>query len=173
MRSTTRYTPTAWRPRRGTPARTSTPWPAPATTSRGHLVRRDDHVGGGLIDSKIYAYSLATKARDSGKDFDTLAGAGNNNPRGIWSDGTTMWVADRGDAQDIRLQHPGGHRNVTPGAGQPPARVMTRRSLSRRRRRLSRRSASPARTAGTAEAVPDGSTSVRPLRTAGAAAAPR
>ena len=46
------------------------------------------------FDDKIYAYSLATKARDSGKDFDTLAAAGNNNPTGIWSDGTTMWVAD-------------------------------------------------------------------------------
>ena len=28
------------------------------------------------------------------EDFNTLAGAGNNSPYGIWSDGTTMWVAD-------------------------------------------------------------------------------
>ena len=28
------------------------------------------------------------------KHFDTLIAAGNMNPRGIWSDGTTMWVAD-------------------------------------------------------------------------------
>ena len=28
------------------------------------------------------------------KDFDTLTAAGNNNPRGIWSDGKTMWVSD-------------------------------------------------------------------------------
>ena len=33
---------------------------------------------------------------DSSKDFDTLA-AGNTNVAGIWSDGTTMWVADHGD----------------------------------------------------------------------------
>ena len=32
--------------------------------------------------------------RDPGRDFDTLRAAGNDSPRGIWSDGTTMWVAD-------------------------------------------------------------------------------
>ena len=30
-------------------------------------------------------------------DFDTLKAAGANNPTAIWSDGTTMWVADRSD----------------------------------------------------------------------------
>ena len=29
------------------------------------------------------------------RDFDKLRTAGNRNPTGIWSDGTTMWVADR------------------------------------------------------------------------------
>ena len=46
------------------------------------------------VDDKIYAYSMTTKARDPGRDFDTLAAAGNTAPYGIWSDGTTMWVAD-------------------------------------------------------------------------------
>ena len=32
-------------------------------------------------------------APNSAQDFDTLRDAGNNYPRGIWSDGTTMWVA--------------------------------------------------------------------------------
>ena len=45
-------------------------------------------------DSNIYAYDLATKARVPAKDFNTLDAAGNDSPRGIWSDGTTMWVAD-------------------------------------------------------------------------------
>ena len=45
-------------------------------------------------DDKVYAYTLATGARDAGKDIDTLAAAGNNLPRGLWSDGTTMWVTD-------------------------------------------------------------------------------
>ena len=31
------------------------------------------------------------------EDFDTLAAAGNNQPYGVWSDGTTMWVADPDD----------------------------------------------------------------------------
>ena len=48
-------------------------------------------------DGKIYAYNLATKDRDSSKDFtNTLTVAGNTNPTGIWSNGTTMWVADNG-----------------------------------------------------------------------------
>ena len=47
-----------------------------------------------LIEEKIYAYDLATKARVPGKDFDTLKAAGNTRPFGIWSDGATMWAAD-------------------------------------------------------------------------------
>ena len=45
-------------------------------------------------DEKLYAYDMATKARVSGKDFDTLQDAGNTGPMGLWSDGETMWVAD-------------------------------------------------------------------------------
>jgi len=45
----------------------------------------------------IRAYALATGAADTSKDFNTLAGAGNNAPQGIWSDGVTMWVADLND----------------------------------------------------------------------------
>ena len=48
-------------------------------------------------DRKIYAYNLSTKAGDSAKDFNTLDAAGNEGPEGIWSDGTTMWVADYSD----------------------------------------------------------------------------
>ena len=52
-----------------------------------------------LQDDKIYAYNMATKARDTDKDFDTLDAATNNNPHGIWSDDTTMWVVDSTDEQ--------------------------------------------------------------------------
>ena len=45
----------------------------------------------------IYAYDMATKQRDSAKDFNTLTAAGNHDPAGIWSDGTTMWVVDATD----------------------------------------------------------------------------
>ena len=53
-------------------------------------------------NDKIYAYSLATKVREPSKDFNTLNAAGNNEPYGIWSDGTTMWVAnnDENDNND-------------------------------------------------------------------------
>ena len=40
-----------------------------------------------------------TPTNVSGKDFDTLRAAGNEDPIGIWSDGTTMWVTDWGDAK--------------------------------------------------------------------------
>ncbi|MDE3258583.1 MAG: hypothetical protein OYM47_12170, partial [Gemmatimonadota bacterium] len=49
------------------------------------------------LDAKIYAYDVSTKARDPAKDFNTLAAAGNERPSGIWSDGTTMWVANSWD----------------------------------------------------------------------------
>ena len=36
--------------------------------------------------------------RDPDKDIDTFA-AGNDSPQGIWSDGTTLWVADKDDGK--------------------------------------------------------------------------
>ena len=36
-------------------------------------------------------------ARDAAKDIDGLSAVGNDDPEGIWSDGTTMWVADESD----------------------------------------------------------------------------
>ncbi len=40
---------------------------------------------------------LSSFAHSAANDFDTLDAAGNNAPSGIWSDGTTMWVADWND----------------------------------------------------------------------------
>ena len=45
--------------------------------------------------NRLLAYTLATGARDTGKEFN-LASA-NSDPRGVWSDGTTMWVVDTDD----------------------------------------------------------------------------
>ena len=50
------------------------------------LVVRDDET----VPLETYSY-------DSALDFNGLAAATNNEPRGIWSDGTTMWVADSTD----------------------------------------------------------------------------
>ena len=49
------------------------------------------------IDNTIYAYNIATKARNPSEDFTNLSDAGNNAATGIWSDGTTMWVSDLAD----------------------------------------------------------------------------
>ena len=48
---------------------------------------------------KVYAYDMATKARVPAREFNTLEAAGNWIPRGIWSDGATMWAADSQDAK--------------------------------------------------------------------------
>ena len=51
-----------------------------------------------LIDNKVYAYKMSDKSMDTSKEFDLAANTNpdlaNDNPRGIWSDGTTMWVAE-------------------------------------------------------------------------------
>ena len=46
---------------------------------------------------KIYAYNVETTLRYPAKDFNNLSDVGNDKPRGIWSDGETMWVVDQTD----------------------------------------------------------------------------
>ena len=50
-------------------------------------------------DGGVYAYRLSDGARlpASDLDADAMAEAGNGRPSGLWSDGTTMWVADQSD----------------------------------------------------------------------------
>ena len=50
-------------------------------------------------NNKLYAYSRADGSRDSASDFNTLDPAANDQPQGICSDGTTMFVADSADNQ--------------------------------------------------------------------------
>ena len=52
-------------------------------------------------DDKLFAYKLKTDESlieihcpDATEDFNTLKAAGNHNPAGIFSDGSTMWVVD-------------------------------------------------------------------------------
>ncbi|MDE0471711.1 MAG: cadherin repeat domain-containing protein, partial [Ekhidna sp.] len=54
-------------------------------------------------DDKLYAYTLATGARDTSKEFD-LHGD-NSYPGGLWSDGTTMWVANEEPSNDYSRRH--------------------------------------------------------------------
>ena len=44
-------------------------------------------------DFKLYAYTLATGARNEDREFDL--DPANDSPHGLWSDGTTIWVGDR------------------------------------------------------------------------------
>ena len=60
-------------------------------------------------------------------DFDTLNAAGHDDAFGIWSNGTTMWVADITDDNDLRLQH-----DSTEGEGLSP-RISTRLQCRRQR----------------------------------------
>ena len=46
------------------------------------------------FDSKIYAYDMGTKARVPARDFNNVRGEFNNYFYDLYSDGTTLWVAD-------------------------------------------------------------------------------
>ena len=48
------------------------------------------------MDDKLYAYTLSGGARDMTKEIDT-SGSGNENPRGLWGEGDTIWVTDEDD----------------------------------------------------------------------------
>ena len=61
------------------------------------VAQRPTTVVGDTSTAKLFAYNMSTKARDSAKEFNTLDAAGNDNPRGLWSDGSTMWVVDYSD----------------------------------------------------------------------------
>ena len=69
-------------------------------------------------DDKIYAYKLSDKSRDSGKDIalavstTSLDEEDNSDPRGLWSNGTIMWVADV-DAKLYAYGFGGGARPST------------------------------------------------------------
>ena len=57
----------------------------------------DHNFNGNPIISVIRAFNLSNKSRISSQDFNTLSGARNTLPSGLWTDGETMWVADSGD----------------------------------------------------------------------------
>ena len=64
------------------------------------MVRPHNHVGGRRRRRpESTAYDLATGARQTNRDIDTLDDAGNHYPTDLWSDGTTIWVADLNDGK--------------------------------------------------------------------------
>ena len=62
---------------------------------------------------KVHAYDLSTKARDTTKEFDLRTGSAPSG--GIWTDGTTMWVAEFNDEADPTIWHAYAYK-LTPGA---------------------------------------------------------
>ena len=65
---------------------------------------------------KLFAYTLATGARDTAKEFNLASSSwgqttnDNANPRGLWSDGTTIWVGDTTDKKVYAYTLAGGAR---------------------------------------------------------------
>ena len=68
---------------------------------------------------KLFSYDMETRQpADPSLDYPTavMTAAGNTSPHGIWSDGSTMWVADSGKnkiyllplANAVRPGHPHG-----------------------------------------------------------------
>ena len=71
-------------------------------------------------DDKIYAYRMSDTMWDSGKDV-TLDGA-NNNPQGLWCDGSHLWVAEDNDNLTSKIfvyQRSDGSHAATMDLGAP------------------------------------------------------
>ena len=65
-----------------------------ALWSDGTTIWAAEHTGERPENIRLFAYSLATKDRQETWDNDNLIPSGNNGPRGLWSNGNTMWVSD-------------------------------------------------------------------------------
>ncbi len=67
--------------------------------------------GSASADNKVFAYTISSGAHDSTKDFEELylstntAAQNAESPRGIWSNGTTMFVVDDGDDNVFAYKH--------------------------------------------------------------------
>ena len=70
----------------------------------------------GALHDKLYAYGVSNGARQSGREFDLAKSteyantSDNSNPAGVWTDGTTLWVADDYDAKIYAYAVSGGAR---------------------------------------------------------------
>ena len=76
----------------------------------------------GLMAATTFTTPAPTPgSRDSDKDFDTLAAAGNTSPEGVWSNGTTMWVSDSRKvfAYDLATQARDAAKDVSLDASKP------------------------------------------------------
>ena len=104
---------------RGIWGNTTTIWVSNDTDSTNSILAYSRVDDPGTPDDDEYG------TRDSSKDFTTLHDAGNRSPRGIWSDGETMWVVDADDGKVYAYSMPDGLRqpsrdiNLTAANGAP------------------------------------------------------
>ena len=72
----------------------------------------------GALHDKLYAYGVSNGVRRSGDEFDLAKSteyantSDNSNPAGVWTDGTTLWVADELRREDLRLRGVGRSAGV-------------------------------------------------------------
>ena len=82
-----------------------------ANTVSGYSSSDDD------AENKIYAYNITANfagiTRNSSLDIDSLNDAGNRNPYGIWSDGSSMYVSDHRDDRIYAYTLSNGQRDTS------------------------------------------------------------
>ena len=93
--------------------------PGGGAWSNGETVWISDSEAAMLFAYDLPGGSFDTDSSASEKNFKTLDAAGNDSPAGIWSDGETMWVADKDDRKiyayrmDNHERDPGKEINLT------------------------------------------------------------
>ncbi len=68
-----------------------------ATAELRFALERNSNLDPRILIGQSTAPAYIVDSGGATEAFETLDAAGNNNPEGIWSDGTTMWVADTDD----------------------------------------------------------------------------
>ena len=75
----------------------------------------------------VARYTPTPGSRNACQDFDTLDAAGVDNPQGIWSDGTTMWVASQASkifAFDLATKARDADKDISVGLGSAKSRAL-------------------------------------------------
>ena len=77
----------------------------PAASAMGESARGATAAVASPVPAARPGLGMLAAAPVPDKDFDSLADAGNTDPQGIWSDGTTLWVADSDDGKVYAYDH--------------------------------------------------------------------
>ena len=82
-----------------------------------------EHSSSAPENTNLFAYDRTTHQRQEGWDNDNLVPAGNESPRGVWSDGGTLWVSDEDDAKIY------AYRDLLKTPQSPPRPLSTSRQI--------------------------------------------